>query len=667
MKKGLLILALIVGMLVLCDFRRAGLAEETKDAKKTKATKQIIVSASRVEEDASKIANDIVVITEEEIKERKITSLVDALRTVPDIHVVQNGPFGGLASVYLRGVPTGQTLVMINGMRVFDPMTASASFNAAHMSTDNIERIEILKGPQSVLYGSNAVGGVINIITKRGKGKPKVEIDGAIGSWRTKRGYLETSGSCGPLDYAFSTSGLTTDGISKVNERENEGERDFYKTYNFDTRFDYNVTEFLSTGAEFRYNYGWFQSDDGANQDDPNRYGDSEVITLATYLDAAPWEWWKSTASLALLRHRRRDMDPEDNRDTTEDNHSFFHGKDLKCGWQNSFFIYDIDTLTTGLEFEHERGNSASHSGGRQSTISTKHNDIKSFFINNVLHYWGLYVTTGIRYDKHNRWGTNNTHRIAGAYNLDWNNFDNLGINWGDFKWSDLELKTKIRGSYATGFKSPSIYQLYSPYGKSDLTPEKSWGWEIGIEQNILGNKLFSELTYFDTDIKDLINWSYSTYLYENEGSAEMSGYEISFHFIPIDWFKIKGGYTYYTKIRNKNTKEWLSRRPKDRFNLNVDWCLFNFNFYQDKPIWGRLNFDTLYVGNRYDKTGWPSRWELLQGYWKFDMVAELGITKHLSFYYKLNNLTDRFYEEVYGFATPPRNHIVGFKTEIKF
>ncbi len=627
--------------------------------------KQVIVSASRVEEDASKIANDIIVITEKEIKDKKVTSVIDLLKTIPDLHVVQSGAFGGCASVFLRGVTAGQTLVMINGMRVFDPMHSSASFNAAHMSIDNIERIEILKGSQSVLYGSQAIGGVINIITKRGKGKPRVEVDGSIGSWRTKQGYIESSGSCGPIDFAFSTSGLITDGISKVNERENEGERDFYKRYNFDARLDWNITETLSAGTEFRYNYGWYKLDDGANEDDPNRYGDAESITLATYLDAVPFEWWKSTTSFAMLRYRRRDMDPNDIRDT-EDNHSFFHGKDFKLAWQNSFFLYNIDTLTTALEYERESGNSASHIGGTQTTISTKYNDIKSFFINNVFHYYGFYLTTGIRYDDHNRWGTNNTHRLAAAYNFDWNNLDEFDLNWSNFHWSDIDLKTKLRGSYATGFRSPSIYQLYSKWGMSDLNPEKSWGWELGIEQNILGNKLFGEITYFDTDIKDLIIWV-SPDGYDNEGSAEISGYEISFHFIPLDWFKITGGYTYYTKLNNKITKEWLKRRPKTKFNINFDWRLFSFEFYKGRPVWARLNFNTLYSGNRWDKPSSPTRWELLQSYWKFDMILDVGVTKYLSFYYKCDNITDRFYEEVYGYQTPPRNHTFGFKSKVEF
>jgi vitamin B12 transporter len=645
----------------------AGSGEPKKEAKEVS---QVVVSASRVEEDASQIANDITIITEEEIKEKKATSVAEVLRTVPDIHVVQGGPFGGVTTFYLRGVPTGQTLVMINGMKVFDPMSTDASFDAAHMTTDNIERIEILKGPQSILYGSHAIGGVINIITRRGRGKPTVEVDGSVGSWRTYQGYVQASGSAGPFDLAFSASGLTTDGISKVNERENEGERDFYKRYNVDTRLDWNIVENLSAGAEFRYNYGWFKTDDGANQDDFNRYGNSETITLTSYLDAVPVDWWKSTLSFAMLRYRREDEDQRDD-DDNENNYSFFHGKDFKFGWQNSLFIYDIDTLTTGLELEHERGNADTNFGSpwwnSKSTLSTRANNVKSFFVNNVFHHWGLYVTSGIRYDDHTRWGTQDTHRVAAAYNFDWAALDGPGADRGGFSWSDLGLVTKVRGSYATGFKSPSLYQLYSEYGKPDLRPEKSWGWELGAEQHIKDGVLFGEITYFDTDVKDLINYDFGTNAYDNEGSAEMAGYEISCHFIPAEWLKVKGGYTYYTKIRNKITREWLARRPKDRCNINVDWTVFTYPFYKDEPLWSRVNFNVLYVGNRYDKTGWPSRWELLQSYWKCDLLAEIGITKYLSFYYKVDNITDRFYEEVYGYSTPPRNHTVGFKGKIEF
>ena len=668
MRKRERVLLAAFAILFLMDKTVSGAAGESDGS--VKEVKQVIVSASRVEEDASRIANDIVIITEEEIKAQNVTSVIDALRMVPEIHIVQNGVYGGVSSVYLRGVSTGQTLVMINGMKVFDPMSTDASFDAAHITTDNIERIEILKGPQSILYGSNAIGGVINIITKRGKGRPKVGVNGAIGSWRASQGYIESSGSLGPIDYAVSASGLTTDGVSKVNERENAGERDSYKRYNFDGRLDYNITENVSTGVEMRYNYGWYKFDDGSNQDDPNRYGTSETFTVASYIDAVPVDWWKSTVSFAMLRYRRLEKDQTDDRDA-EDNHSFFHGKDFKFGWQNSFFIYDIDTLTTGLEFEHERGNADSSFGSpfwnSQSTLSLRHNDVKSFFINNVFHYWGFYFTTGIRHDDHNRFGNADTQRFAGAYTFDWDNLDNFGMSWGDFLWSELGLKTKIRGSYGTGFKAPSIYQLYSEYGKPDLVPEESWGWEIGLEQRILNDVIFGEITYFDMDIKNLINYDFGTNAYDNEGSAEISGYEISFSFIPVDWFSLKGGYTYYDKIRAKTTEERLIRRPKSRFSINVDWRLFELNVYHDHQIWGNVNFSTLYVGDRYDKTGWPSRWELLQEYWKFDMVAEIGLTKYLSFYYKIDNITDRFYEEVYGYTTLPRNHTVGFKAKAEF
>ena len=635
-----------------------------------KEVKDIVVSASRVEEDASKIANDIVVITEEEIKEKKLTSVLDVLRTVPDVHVVQTGAFGGNASVYLRGVPTGQTLVMVNGMKVFDPMSTDASFDAANMTVDNIERIEILKGPQSVLYGSDAIGGVINIITKRGSGTPKVESSGSVGSWRTYEGSVHASGSYDLLDFSMSTSGLTTDGISKAQERENEGERDFYKRYNFDARLDWNFLETASMGVEFRYNYGWFKFDDGANDDDPNRYGDSETALIASYIDALPFDWWKSTASFAMLRYRRLEKDAADD-DDAEDNHSFFHGKDFKAAWQNSFFIQDIDTITTGVEFEHERGNADSSFGSpfwnSQSTLSTRHNDTKSFFINNVLNYYGLYITTGIRYDHHSRFGTAHPHRLAGAYTFDWGVLDDMGLTFNGFSWSDLDMKTKIRGSYGTGFKSPSIYQLYSEYGKPDLRPEESWGWELGLEHRVFEDILFGEITYFDTDIKNLITYDFGTNAYDNEGSAEMSGYEIAFHFIPVDWFKVTGGYAYYLRIRNKNTKEWLVRRPRDRFSLNLFWKLFSIDFYKGQPIWGSVNFTTLYVGNRYDKTGWPSRWEFLQNYWKFDVVGEICITEYVSVYYRVDNITDRFYEEVYGYQAPPRSHTVGFKCKVEF
>ncbi|MFH1996202.1 MAG: TonB-dependent receptor [Candidatus Omnitrophota bacterium] len=661
---------MLVVFMVLGDMRIFAAAEK-KEANSDKVTvKEVIVSASRVEEDASRIASDVVIITEEDLKEQKVTYVIDALRNVPGIHVAQNGIFGGLSSVYLRGVSTGQTLVMIDGMRVFDPMSTDASFNAAHMSIDNVERIEIIKGPQSVLYGSNAIGGVINIITKRGKGRPSFETDGSIGYWRTYQGRTSFSGSCDMLDFSFSASGVTTDGISKVNERENAGERDFYKNYTFDGRLDWNLTDTLSYGIEARYNDAWLKYDDGGNQDDMNRYGTAETILVSSYFDAMFFEALKSTLSFAFMRFRREDEDQNDGRDL-EENYSFFHGKDIKAGWQNTLFINDFDTVTAGCEFEYEEGNSDTNTGSpfwnSKSTISTRMNAVRSFYANNVFHAGGLYITTGLRNDRHSRWGNYTTYRFAGAYDFEWRHLDTIGFQPFGVDWSEAGCNTKVRGSYGTGFKSPSIYQIYSPFGRDDLQPEKSWGWEFGIEQGFLDKKLFGEITYFGTDVKNLINFDLINWVYENLGTAEMEGLEVSFHIIPVDWFKIKGGYTYYNKTRDKNTHDRLIKRPKDRFSVNVDWVVFVVPLYKDQSMKGRVNFNTLYVGNRHDRFGWPVREELLQAYYKFDLISEISVTDYFSVYWKIDNLTDRFYEEVYGFATPERNHTVGVKCTIPF
>ena len=214
---------------------------------------EIVVTATRTEIAASQVGSSISVLTAEEIEERQYAFTVDAIRSLPGVIINQNGPFGGSASVRIRGASSDQTLVLVDGVIVNDPASPGAGFNFANLDPNDIERIELLRGPQSTLYGSQAIGGVVNIITKRAEEPFAYSAFAEAGSFDTLRSGGSVSGKLNDTDYRFSLSGIRTNGISKADENDGNTEEDGYKNYTFSGNVGSNLTEILRAEGGIRY------------------------------------------------------------------------------------------------------------------------------------------------------------------------------------------------------------------------------------------------------------------------------------------------------------------------------------------------------------------------------------------------------------------------------
>lgn len=599
---------------------------------------EIVVTATKTEAYTGEVGSSVTVISSKEIKEEGKRTVLEVLRRVEGITVSQSGGLGGITSVYIRGTKPGYALVMIDGVEVNDPMSIDRSFDFANLLTDDIERIEIVKGPQSTLYGSDAIGGVINIITKKGEGKPKIEASFEGGSYETFREIAGISGANNKVDYSLMLSRVDSQGISRA---EDGDEKDGYDNTTVSGRAGIRVFNDANLDLILRYMNARSDIDDAAYDDDPNYIGKTESwISRAEFAQTLK-AWWNHKLSFSYLNTRRKYLDGLDTIGRTIDKqemNSLYKGDNKKVEWQHNFPVADIDTITGGAEYEIEGGSSSYCLGSYESKIDRETIDNKGVYIQNQLKLWeSFFNTIGARIDDNQRFGTEDTYKVSLAYLI-------------------KEIGTKLKGNWGTGFKAPSLFQLYSSYGDPDLRPDKSNGYDIGFEQNLFKDKISFNASYFHNNIKDMIDWDWATFKYENIGRAMTEGIESGITLNLIRNLSILLNYT-YTKTEDKETGQELLRRPKNQGSLGINWR------FLDR---GNFNLGIIYVGKRNDTdtTVYPAKQITMDSYIRVDLACSYRVTENLEIFGRIENLFNKDYEEVYGYATPGISAYGGIKAE---
>ncbi|MDP2992813.1 MAG: TonB-dependent receptor [Deltaproteobacteria bacterium] len=580
---------------------------------------EVIVTASRLEEPLRYSPDSVTIITEEEIQKKDKKTVIDVLRDVPGVFIRQNSSFGGSSSIYLRGTNNAHTLIMIDGVRIGDPMAGDGKVSISDLSTDNIERIEIIRGAQSVLYGSDAIGGVVNIITKKGRGKPEFYFSAEGGSFETFREKFGVSGANDKVSYSASKTRQDTKGVSKADKDLGNTEQDYYHDTNISARLDARLSETVKAGFSVRHSQSKMDYDSpGADADTVQ---DSDIASLSTNLDQDFFAWWQHSIKLGTT---------ETKREYTE-NGSFdstYKGTTKLASWQHNFFIKDKDTFTAGFDYQEESGDVQSTGGN----ITEKKVDTNSLFIQNK---WtplqGFSFTLGMRHDDHQTFGGEDTYKGALAYLYE-------------------ETGTKIRTSYGTGFRAPSLYQLYSSYGNPNLKPEESKGYDAGIDQELFGKKMLLSVTYFHNDIDNMIDWQWTgpgmwDGKYFNVSKAKTEGWETSIALNFFEWLSFDAHYT-YTGAKDEtpggaNQGRYLIYRPKHTggASLNI------------KPLEKlNVNLNTQYVGKRYRNT---SNTAEMPSYTLVNLAASYEVTQWLQVFGRVDNLTDKNYQSIYQYGEP--------------
>lgn len=619
--------------------------QDKLDKEKDQAKSQdVVITASRLGEPSKDVASSNTVIPGSDIKQAQQRMVSSALKEVPALDLVNNGGLGRLTTVFMRGANSGGTLVMIDGVEANNPISTDRGFDFADLTTDNIERIEVIRGPQSVLYGSDAMGGVINIITRRGKGDVHANLMLEAGSFGTYRGSVGAGGGSDLANVAFSASRTQTSGISSAAKDLGNHEKDGYRNETLSGKVGLTPASWFDLDLVVRGSSGHAEIDNfgGVGGDDPNHVMDTTqwLFLVAPRLRLFD-NFWEQMLAFSLTNLTSHDDNPPDAETFGSFSFGDFRSQLVTLDWQNTLLLSPAHTLVAGLTFRQESGeavnlfqNFAPPPDVIVDVLSNQTAWIRSAYAQYRLHLWErLTASAGARVDEHKEFGTHGTYRGTLAYLIP-------------------ELDTKLRGTVGTGFKAPSLYQLFSSFGDPDLKPEESLGWDVGVDQGFAGGTVTASVTYFKNNFRNLIDFDSATSRYNNIGRARTSGVEAALRIALLKEVEVRLSYT-FTDTEDKDTGDQLLRRAPHKGALRV--------LYTPIPA-VRLNASIVYVGKRKDLdfSTFPAPTVTLDDYLLLDLAASWRVQEHVDLFIRGENVANQKYEDVRGFGVPGAAVVAG-------
>jgi len=635
MVKKLLLIVLVVFFFVSLSF-----SEDSEDrTTKSSIQHKITVTANRIVTPENEVASSVTVITREELQRMNKSTVLEALEGIMGLTFTQNGPPGSSASLLVRGANSEHTKILMDGVEMNDPITPGRTFDLSLLLLDNVEQIEILRGPQSTLYGSDAMAGVVNIITRKGEGRGRIELSSRAGSYGTREVNTVISGGKKIWSYSFGASYMATEGVSAAGlAYSGNQEKDGVRNQSFSWRFDMKPRENLTFDIVLKSINSKLDIDNfgGDYGDDPNNIQTYNAFLMKTgFRGLFLNNRWEQKLSVSLMDYNRQYDNPQDELNPFTSDNSFYKSKIFKASWQNNLYLHHTNTLTLGVEYLQEQGESEYNSMGLYGPFS-------SFFPLKKAHLTSAYVqdrirladrffaTVGARIDSHDRFGNAVTLRIAPSYFL-------------------KATGTRFKATYGTGFKAPSLYQLYapgtlwSPVGNMELEPEKSAGWDAGLEQSFFRNRLLLGTTYFYMAYKNLILFDYAGG-YMNVGEAFSSGVEVYLKGKPIDNMSFSASYT-RTNARDKDTDSFLLRRPRDKFSAGMD-----LRFVKKLS----MHLSLIYMGEREDMAwiGWTPTQVTMDAFTLLNGTLSYNLIPGFEIFMRLDNILNSEYELVRGYGT---------------
>lgn len=602
----------------------------------------IVVSATGTPTPAREIASSVTVITAEQIQREQRRTLPQALAAVPGLNIVQIGGPGGQTSVFMRGTNSNHVKVLIDGIEANDPSTPNRSFDFGSMLTNDIERIEVLRGPQSGLYGANALGGVISVTTKRGEGPPKLTASVEAGSYGTFNQAVGLSGGDDRFNYALSiahfkseTTPVTPPNLVPAGRRINPNS---YDNWSYSARLGFALTDTVSLNWVGRYSDGYLLSTgDSGFPSRPNAFRSSQDYKQAFTRGEIVWDpfggRFVNRFGIAYTNQDRSNRSastgilgvPTPNL-----------GERTKYDWRGDLKIVDGQMLVMGLQYENERLETPSLTASNGNTgafVELQSNWTDRFF-----------TVANIRYDDDESFGGHTTYRLAPVFIVP-------------------GTETKLKASYGTGFKAPTLSERFSDsrpafnfFGNPNLKPEESRGWDAGFEQPLLNNKLQFGATYFHNDIDNLILTNAARTSYTNIGRATTKGVE-SFAALEVTpEFKVRADYT-FTLAKDETARQELLRRPRHKASVTASWT----------PIEKlSLSATLIYVGDRVDGNRDFSISRMrAPGAGFVNIAAEYKATEKLTVFGRIDNLFDKRYENPVGFLVPGLSAFAGLRATL--
>ena len=594
----------------------------------------ITVTANREATPLREIGSSIVVITAREIANSPAINVADLLEEQAGVNVVKTGNAGNTTSLFLRGANAHHTLVILDGIELNDPSSPNGAYDFAHLNLDNIERIEILSGPQSVLYGSDAIGGVVQIFTKRGFGKSKVALESSVGSYNTFNETVNFSGSQNQLDYAISLARKDTDGISAAVEG---NEKDGYNNSDFSSQLGYMLTSATQFTVSGRYTESEVDIDQTSGIfDDPNYRSENKAKYLSANLESFRKTFWNYKFSYTLADQSLVTTDEPDSDHADDAMDYTADGTRYKFNFQNKFDLMPMVDIITGVEYEKEKYSSTIHSesmwGPYDDAVKDIDNDVSSLYTLTTLSLTeNWFGTIGGRYDSYDNYDDALTYRITTAYN-----FDQFGL--------------KLKANVGTGFKTPSLFQKNHPlYGNPALEAEESFGWETGFDYKMKKYPFTFGLVYFNSKFTNLIENNANIAESKSRGVELYTGYRLN-----KTTFDLR--YTY--NEASDKAGNALVRRPRNKFNFKIE---------QDFSSKLTVALNGIAISSRYDLdfNVYPTEKVRLNGYTLFDLYASYDLSARFTLTGRIENLFDKEYTEVYTFNTAARAVYAGLKVTL--
>jgi vitamin B12 transporter len=596
----------------------------------------IVVSPTGVPTPEAQVASSVTVITAEQIEREQRRTVPDILANVPGLNIVQNGGPGGLTSIFMRGTNSNHTKVLIDGIDVSDPSTPNRAFDFGQVLANDIERIEVLRGPQSGLYGADAIGGVISIITKRGKGPAKITglVEG--GTFDTFNQTASLSGSKDNFDYAFNVAhfraGDTPVTPPNLLPPGRAAIGNFYENYTASTKVGVDISESFRLNAVGRYTESElrFTGDEFLPPTFLGRprsaQGTQDVKQFFTRGEAV-WTGFdgRFTSYLGInYTDHFRENKQHPGAVTTID-----AGRRTKGDWRGVTLLMPGQTLVTGLETEVESMGTTTVNA--DNTNSAGYAELQSEFAQR------FFVVSNVRHDVNERFGEATTWRVAPALLIP-------------------VTETKLKASYGTGFKAPTLSQLFVNFpptfvANPNLRPEESTGYDVGFEQPLFDNRVRFGATWFQNDITNLISGTgivstvpFTVRTNINIGKVETSGVEAFVAVNPVERLWFRADYT-YTDAFDAVANERLLRRPRHKASLTAWWNPID-------PL--TLSTTVLHVGEWIDGNRDFSIPRLVApGFTIVNVAADYKVNDYAKVFARIDNLFDERYEDPTGFLRP--------------
>lgn len=609
----------------------AGKQVAEEQAKTETKLPQTVITATRTEAPLTSIGSSITVISRQDIESRNVSTVWDLLKTVPGIDFRRNGPNSNSSTVSIRGLNGYHTKVMIDGVAIQDTTTTQTLPILNILNTNDVERIEIIRGAASTLYGSNAMGGVVNIITREATEGLSGSLDTEFGSDEYQRYAGAFSGTKGIVDFSLGAQWLSDGGISAQKSPIQNNDDDSFRETSLFGKFGLAIDENTRMEIFGRYSDSDQEYDSGSAASSFTWGGmtfTSPAVPDSGDVHAVIWSGgtnisrknmldglWDTKLSLAYTESRRDHRD-----DFGASQGDLFIGKTIEGKWQNDIHVADKVTLTLGYDYTEER---AKLEDGAlffpNPKVDKTYRTQSPYAQLQIEPIENLFAIAGVRYNDHSVFGDKTTYSASLAYFIE-------------------QTQTKLKTSWGTGYRAPSISELYGWWGpNAGLKPEESESWDIGFEQNV-GQMITCGASYFQNRVKDYIGWNGAGY--NQISGIKIYGMEAFVKIQPWDRLILGAMYTRQHANNMQQDEASLPYIPEDKISLTAD-------FQATDKI--NVNLAGIYVGQRTTDFAGTND---IHGYTLVNLAASYQLNETVKIYGRIHNLLDQDYEENAGYAT---------------